>query len=95
MIHLALASFRAIETRRALIRSTNTGISALVDPVGRITARSGQWRREVVVGDVPVIERGDSTVYMRVDIVGWLACGGVLLGVVAARLARNQVVGPD
>ena len=95
MIHLALASFRAIETRRALIRSTNTGISALVDPVGRITARSGQWRREVVVGDVPVIERGDSTVYMRVgDIVGWLACGGVLLGVVAARRARDRVVGP-
>jgi apolipoprotein N-acyltransferase len=96
LIHLALASFRAIETRRALIRSTNTGISALVDPVGRITARSGQWRREVVVGDVPVIERGDSTVYMRVgDIVGWLACGGVLLGVVAARRARDRVVGPD
>ena len=96
MIHLALASFRAIETRRALIRSTNTGISALVDPVGRITARSGQWRREVLVGDVPVIERGDSTVYMRVgDIVGWLACGGVLLGLVAARRARDRVVGPD
>jgi apolipoprotein N-acyltransferase len=35
LIHLALASFRAIETRRALIRATNTGISALVDPLGR------------------------------------------------------------
>jgi apolipoprotein N-acyltransferase len=46
LIHLALASFRAIETRRALIRSTNTGISALVDPVGRIPrgAASGDGR---------------------------------------------------
>jgi hypothetical protein len=33
---------------------------------------------------------------MRVgDIVGWLACGGVLLGVVAAWRARDRVVGPD
>ena len=92
LIHLALASFRAIETRRALIRSTNTGISALVDPVGRITARSGQWRREVLVGDVPVIESGGSTVYLRFgDIVGWLACGGAVVGLVVARYSRNRV----
>src|SRR5262245_18228888 len=92
LIHLALASFRALETRRALIRSTNTGISALVDPVGRITARSGQWRREVLVGDVPLIESGDSTLYMRFgDIVGWLACAGVLVGIVAAWRARPRV----
>jgi apolipoprotein N-acyltransferase len=95
LIHLALASFRAIETRRALIRSTNTGISALVDPVGRITARSGQWRREVLVGDVAVIEPGASTLYMRFgDIVGWLASGGALVGIVIARRARNRVRRP-
>ena len=96
LIHLALASFRAVETRRSLIRSTNTGISALVDPVGRITARSGQWRREVLVGDVAVIETGASTLYMRFgDIVGWLACGSALVGIVVGLHARNRVVGPD
>jgi apolipoprotein N-acyltransferase len=93
LIHLALASFRAIETRRALIRSTNTGISALVDPIGRISARSGQWRQETLVGEVPVIAGGDSTVYMRMgDVVGWLAWAGVLAGLVADRRARRRGV---
>ena len=35
---LVLASFRALETRRPLIRATNTGVSAIVDPVGRLAA---------------------------------------------------------
>ncbi len=34
--HLALAAFRAVETRRYLARSTNTGVSAIVDAVGRL-----------------------------------------------------------
>jgi apolipoprotein N-acyltransferase len=93
LIHLALATFRTIETRRALIRATNTGISALVDPLGRIVARTGQWRAEVLVGEVPVIEGGASTVYMRTgDLVGWLAWIGVLVGLVADRRARRPVV---
>lgn len=74
LIHLALASFRSIETRRALIRSTNTGISALVDPVGRIVKRTGQWTRETLVGEVPLVQDGSSTLYMRIgDVIGWLS----------------------
>lgn len=34
--HLALASFRAIELRRDFVRSTNTGVSAIIDAVGRV-----------------------------------------------------------
>lgn len=33
--HHLIASFRAIENRRFLIRSTNTGLTAIVDPFGR------------------------------------------------------------
>jgi apolipoprotein N-acyltransferase len=39
-IHLALAEMRAVEHRRYLIRSTNSGVSAVVDPVGRVIAHS-------------------------------------------------------
>jgi apolipoprotein N-acyltransferase len=86
LIHLALATFRTIETRRALIRATNTGISALVDPLGRIVARTGQWRQETLVGEVPVIAGGSSTVYMQVgDVVAWLAWAGVIAGAIADR----------
>jgi apolipoprotein N-acyltransferase len=37
--HHLIASFRAIENRRYLVRVTNTGLSAVVDPLGRTTAR--------------------------------------------------------
>lgn len=38
--HLAMAVFRSIENRRYLLRSTSSGISALVDPGGRIRIQS-------------------------------------------------------
>ena len=38
--HHLIAAFRAIENRRYLVRSTTTGLSAVVDPLGRTIARS-------------------------------------------------------
>jgi apolipoprotein N-acyltransferase len=35
-IHLALAKFRAVEQRKFFVRSTNSGVSAFIDPVGRV-----------------------------------------------------------
>jgi len=39
--HLDLALLRAVEQGRTLIRGTNTGISAVIDPRGRIMAQGG------------------------------------------------------
>lgn len=36
--HHMIAAFRAIENRRYLLRSTNTGLTAMVDPLGRTTS---------------------------------------------------------
>jgi apolipoprotein N-acyltransferase len=47
-IHLALAQMRAVEHRRYLLRSTNSGVSAVIDPVGRVIAHSGTFRQETV-----------------------------------------------
>jgi apolipoprotein N-acyltransferase len=92
LIHLALATFRSIETRRALIRSTNTGISAIVDPAGRIVNRTGQWTREVLVGQVPIIEDRSTTLYLRTgDLLGWLCVVLTLAGLVRAwRVVRRR-----
>jgi apolipoprotein N-acyltransferase len=75
MLHLVVASFRSIETRRALIRVTNTGISAIVDPAGRIVQRTGQWTRATLVAKVPLIKDGSSSFYMKTgNVLGWLCC---------------------
>ena len=69
--HLALASFRCIEQRRALVRVTNTGISAFVDPVGRIVGRTGIWTQESLVQRVALLN--GSTLYSQLgDWFGWL-----------------------
>lgn len=39
-IHLALAKFRAVEQRKFFVRSTNSGVSAFVDPVGRVISNT-------------------------------------------------------
>ena len=49
-IHLALASFRAIEQRKFLVRATNSGVSAIVDPVGRVTLASATYEEQALLG---------------------------------------------
>jgi len=71
-MHLALARLRAVEHRRYLVRATNSGVSAVVDPVGRDVARSGLLTRENVRATVGLLE--GTTVYTRWgDWPGWLA----------------------
>lgn len=46
--HLNYASLRAIECRRAIARSANTGVSAFIDSKGIIT-NATQWDEEIVI----------------------------------------------
>lgn len=62
-LHLGLARMRAIEHRRYLVRATNSGISAVVDPLGRIVARTGVLERANLRATVHRME--DSTLYTR------------------------------
>jgi apolipoprotein N-acyltransferase len=79
LIHLVLASFRSIETRRYLIRSTNTGISAIVDNRGRIVKRTEQWEKTSLVFDVPIIQTHDTSIYLRFgDFLAWGALAMIL-----------------
>ncbi|MGO9136084.1 MAG: apolipoprotein N-acyltransferase [Syntrophales bacterium] len=80
MEHLVLASFRAIEHRRPLVRATNTGVSAIIDPVGRLNHRSAQWTRETFVGQIPIMH--GRTVYAILgDWIGWSCAILALLGI--------------
>lgn len=83
-LHLALARLRAIEHGRWLVRATNSGISALVDPSGRLVARTPLLARATLRGTVHPL--GGATLYARLgDWPGGAALAAVLLGLVARR----------
>ena len=60
--HLSYASLRAIETRRAIARCANTGISAIITPSGKITQPTPWWEPAVIEGSIPL--RDDITFYV-------------------------------
>ena len=75
--HLAMAVFRAPENRRWLVRAANTGISAFVDPFGRVVASTPMEVRTVLSGRIA--KHSGRTLYERTgDAFAW-ACAIVTL----------------
>lgn len=93
--HLVLASFRSIEHRRPLVRSTNTGISAIVDPVGRINHRAVQWTKASLAGRIPMMQ-GRTVYAVAGDWIGWISAIISLIGIGRAlsRSERSSTSGP-
>ena len=60
--HLSYASLRAIETRRAIARCANTGISAIIAPSGEILQPTPWWEPAVIESSIPL--RDDITFYV-------------------------------
>lgn len=71
-MHLALARLRAVEHHRYLVRATNTGVSAIIDPAGRLAAHSGVYEAATLRGTVRWL--GGRTLYERSgDWPGWIS----------------------
>jgi apolipoprotein N-acyltransferase len=87
--HLRLATLRAVETRRWLVRASNSGISAFIDPFGRVVA-------SLPVGAAATLERqvgagGALTPYVRFGDWPVLAAALTLaLSVVVAQLVTAR-----
>jgi apolipoprotein N-acyltransferase len=50
--HLQISRMRAIETGRTMLRATNTGVTAIIDPRGRVVARLPQFTEGILEGEV-------------------------------------------
>lgn len=64
--HLNYARLRAIETRRSIVRSANTGISAIINQRGDIVERTPWWKECYIRGNIslsdyitPFVKYGD------------------------------------
>ena len=54
---LAMARIRAVESDRAVVVASTTGVSAIIAPDGRLLAHSGTWRRAVLEARVPLLSQ--------------------------------------
>ena len=61
--HLAYARLRAIETRRQIARSANTGISCVVDEMGDLHAEQAWWKEGYIVANI--VPNNDKTFYVK------------------------------
>jgi apolipoprotein N-acyltransferase len=87
--HFTMAIFRAVETRRYLVRAATTGVSAIVDPFGVVVdslppGASGTLRATVA-------GRVGTTLYVRLGDFFALACVLVAAGVLYRRRSRRPV----
>lgn len=61
--HLQYARLRAIENRRYVVRSANTGISAVINSRGDVLQKTSWWEPAVINADVKLLN--ETTPYMR------------------------------
>jgi apolipoprotein N-acyltransferase len=65
--HLQMAQMRALEAGRWMIRATNNGVTALIDPFGQITEQLPQFEQGVLYGEVVPMQQLTPYLYWR----GW------------------------
>lgn len=86
--HWEQASLRAVEHGRYLVRAANTGITGIVDPYGRVVARTRLFEEAVVTGDVRWITA--RTLYATIgDLIAWISLA-VMAAAVFARRRRLE-----
>jgi apolipoprotein N-acyltransferase len=54
---LAMARIRAVESNRAVVVASTTGVSAIIAPDGRLITHSGTWQRAVLEARVPLVSQ--------------------------------------
>jgi apolipoprotein N-acyltransferase len=86
--HLWLAQSRAIETRRTLLRVTNTGVTSLVNAKGEVVKTLPMFTAATLQTDVEILN--DETYYVRFG--DWFAWGLTILAAGIALFRLKQAV---
>ncbi|MFA4867062.1 MAG: apolipoprotein N-acyltransferase [Pedobacter sp.] len=87
--HLLYAKLRAIESRRYVVRSANTGISCFINQKGDVIKQAGWWTRTALKADINLND--ELTVYVKTgDIIAKLLC--VIALILAAIIPFRKLV---
>jgi apolipoprotein N-acyltransferase len=84
--HFAIARTRAVEEGMPLVRAANNGISGIVDPAGRVVARTRL--DSIGYADIALPEAAAPTLYAKVG--EWLFLAMLLLGLVPVITRRGN-----
>lgn len=90
--HLVYGQLRAIETRRSIARSANTGISCFIDQRGEMSQATSWWEPAVIRGTIRA--NSHDTFFVKTgDLVGricYYGSGILLLAGIAMRFRKRQ-----
>ncbi|UCD84672.1 MAG: apolipoprotein N-acyltransferase [Deltaproteobacteria bacterium] len=87
--HLSMVTLRAVENRTGIARAANTGITALIEPTGKISSATKIFTRDWLTGEVKV--RVKQTFYTRFgDIFAWLCTLVSTVFIVMALFKRKK-----
>ncbi len=86
--HAHHARLRSVESGLPMVRVGNTGVTMLVDPLGRITARLPEQQRDVL--DVVPAQKLDLTVFDRFG--NWPALAAALIAIAVGIATRTRPV---
>jgi apolipoprotein N-acyltransferase len=86
--HLAYGALRAIEQRKWIIRSANTGTSCFVDPEGNILQATEWWQKTTIKNKIFFYDK--KTLYCRIGDTGILAILASVCLILGALLYRKQ-----
>jgi len=88
--HLQIAAFRSIETRRFLLRAANSGITAVIDPRGRVRQETRLFTEDCLVGDVAFLSGSSLFVLLgNLPVLLVIAASAAWLGLAARRKAAG------
>ncbi|WP_337871358.1 apolipoprotein N-acyltransferase [Meiothermus sp.] len=87
--HFQMGRLRAVETGRWLLRAGNDGVTAIIDPYGRVTARIPQRQPGFLAGQFALLQ--SQTLYVRWG--DWAVVLAGALGVLGLRIrAKGTIV---
>lgn len=87
--HLHLTAMRAIEQGRYVVRATNTGISAVITPKGRIAFHGSLFKAEALLGKARLVS-GTTLFHILAPFITWFCLLASLAALMAVYVGKKR-----